>query len=404
MGTGMIGQSFVTAEYRAARSVIPAMATDHLSVEVRRDLDLVPEDARAVEAIIDSRPYVGVFLSPGWLNGFFADPPLGSEMFLLLLRQGVDIRALVPLVARQTLTHVQLSLVGGASGSDRTDLLAARGFEALAADTFLMWLAQTFGSKGYLLELRDVPATSSLWGAIHRAGMESTVRVALQPREIYTLPYLSLEASDPPALPGSPSSRALTSLVKHRRWLEHRCHLQIDRISCADSALDAFNHLARFLRSRWRGATSSVLDDPRVMNRHRSTLPRLLAEGRLRMIRLTGDDQTIAVFYGIASGRWWGYYLAGYDREWAGRIRLGQITLATAIDCARREGAYEFDFLKGAERMKYVWPVHERTTIDADLFSEQSGAQLTRATRATRDAAAALSKSAKRLLPASLTL
>jgi CelD/BcsL family acetyltransferase involved in cellulose biosynthesis len=202
----------------------------------------------------------------------------------------------------------------------------------------------------------------------------------------------------------SPSSRALTSLVKHRRWLEHRCHLQIDRIGCADGALDAFDHLARFLRTRWRGATNSVLDDPRVVKRHRSTLPRLLAAGRLRMIRLTGDDRTIAVFYGIASGRWWGYYLAGYDREWAGRIRLGQITLAAAIEFARCEGATEFDFLKGAERMKYVWPVHERTTIDADMFSEKSGAQFTRATRATRDAAAALSKSAKGLLPASLNL
>ncbi|MFL6280853.1 MAG: GNAT family N-acetyltransferase [Vicinamibacterales bacterium] len=400
----MSRETFAPAEYRAARSIIPVTAADRLTVELKRDVDLEPHDARALDAMIDSRPYVGAFLSPAWLNGFLEDPPPGTQLFLVLFRQGVELRALVPLAIRETITHVRVSLIGGGSGSDRVDLLAARGFEAVAADTLLNWLAQAFGPKGYLLELRDVPATSSLWGAIQRAGAERTLQFALHPREIYTLPYLSLDDTDPPAIDDSASSRALKSLPKHRRWLEHRCHLQIDRITAADEALDAFEDLTRFLRLRWRGATSSVLDDPRVVNRHRSTLPRLLAEGRLRMIRLRGDERTIAVFYGIASGKWWGYYLAGYDREWAGRIRLGQITLAAAIEFATREGAREFDFLKGAERIKYVWPVHERATIDADLFSDKTGAQLTRATRATRDAAAALSKSAKGLFPASLHL
>jgi CelD/BcsL family acetyltransferase involved in cellulose biosynthesis len=392
------------AEYRAARSVIPAMTADRLTIEVRRNVDLDPADGRALDALIESRPYVGVFVSPAWLHGFFADRVAGDEMFMLLFRQGPELRAVVPLAVRQTLTHVRVALVGGGCGSDRVDLLAARGFEALAADTFLAWLAQTFGAKGYLLELRDVPATSSLWGAIQRAGGECTLRVALQPREIYTLPYLSLDAADAPVSLDSPSSRALKSLVKHRRWLEHRCHLQIERINCADAALHAFDQLARFLRARWRGAATSALDDAAAVQRHRATLPRLVADQRLRMIRLIGDDRTIAVFYGIASGNWWGYYLAGYDREWAGRIRLGQITLAVAIEFAKQEGATEFDFLKGAERIKYVWPVRERATIDADVFSDKSGAQFTRATRATRDAAAALSKSAKGLFPASLNV
>jgi hypothetical protein len=400
----MTHQVPAAAEYRAVRSVIPATTADRLTVEVKRDVDLDPADGHALDAIIASRPYVGVFVSPAWLHGFFAHPAAGDEMFILLFRQGTELRAVVPLAIRQTLTHVRVSLIGGGSGSDRVDLLAAHGFEALAADTFLAWLAQTFGAKGYLLELRDVPATSSLWGAIQRAGAERTLRVALQPREIYTLPYLSLDAADAPAMLHSPSSRALQSLVKHRRWLEHRCHLQIERVTCADAALHAFDQLARFLRARWRGATTSALDDAAVVQRHRSTLPRLLADQRLRMIRLVGDDRTIAVFYGIATGNWWGYYLAGYDREWAGRIRLGQITLAAAIEFAKQEGATEFDFLKGAERIKYVWPVRERATIDADVFSDRSGAQFTRAIRATRDAAAALSKTAKALSPASLNL
>jgi len=321
----------------------------------------------------------------------------------LLFRQGAVLRGLAAVAVRRTMAHVRVSLLGGGSGSDRVDLLAARGFEALAADTFLAWLAGTFGPRGFLLELRDVPASSSIWGAIQRAGVEDTVPLALQPKEIYTLPYLMLSAAESPAFAESPSGQALRSLAKHRRWLEHRCHLQIERISSAESALDAFDDLVRLLRARWGGTTRSVLDHPGAVPWHRRVLPLLLAEGRLRMFRVTGDERTIAVFYGIASGRWWGYYLAGFDREWAGRIRLGQIVLALAVEMAAAEGAAEFDFLKGAERVKYVWPVRERTTLDADVFSETSGAQLTRAGRATRDAAAALFKSARRLFPVSHT-
>ena len=110
------------------------------------------------------------------------------------------------------------------------------------------------------------------------------------------------------------------------------------------------------------------------------------------MIRLSADMRTIAVFYGLAAGAWWGYYLAGYDREWAGRIHLGQITLATAIDLAAQEGATEFDFLKGAERIKYLWPVRERATLDADVFSGTLRPQLPRAARAARDAAIAVGR------------
>ena len=94
-------------------------------------------------------------------------------------------------------------------------------------------------------------------------------------------------------------------------------------------------------------------------------------------------------------GTWAGYYLAGYDREWAGRIHLGQITLATAMDLAAQDGAAEFDFLKGAERTKYLWRVRERATVDADVYSTQAGPQVVRATRATRDAAVAFVKSAR---------
>jgi CelD/BcsL family acetyltransferase involved in cellulose biosynthesis len=372
--------------------------TAHLTVEHRRDLDFSQEDAGALDRLIEDRPQVGIFLSQAWLSGLFAEPPDGWEPSVAILRQGGALRGVLPLAVRRTFSHARVTLLGGGAGSDRVDLLSARGFEAICADTFLCWLADSFGDRGFVLELRDVPGDSPLWGALHRAGAQARLRYVLEPREIYAGPYLDLvESRGGPGRDGS-AAWAPTSLEKHRRWLERRGQLRVEILHDPREVLAAFDSLVGLLHVRWRDrAEGSALDDLRIQRFHRHVLPLLLDTGRLRMIRLFADMRTIAVFYGLAAGGWWGYYLAGYDREWAGRIHLGRITLATAIDLASQQGATEFDFLKGAEPVKYLWPVRERVTVDADIYTASSGPQLARATRAARQAVVALVKSTHHL-------
>lgn len=382
------------AERRSAEAATPP---GRLTVEIKNDLDLRPEDALALDALIDSRPQVGVFVSRAWLSGFFVEPPDGCEPSLVLLRDGATLRGVVPIAVRRTRMHVRAALLGGGLGSDRIDLLAVRGFETACADTLMTWFEMTFGRRGFIFELRDVPADSPLWGAIHRFNAERTSRLAFQPRDIHTLPYLEL--ADPSSRKADGPWLRGPSLDKHRRWLEKRGRLRIETLQDPGEALTALGCLTEFLHARWRDhADGSALDRPRAQRFHRHVLPVLLRDGRLRMIRISSDMRTIAVFYGMAVSRWRGYYLAGYDREWAGRIHLGQLTLAAAIDLASREGAAEFDFLKGVERVKYLWPVRERSSLDADAYSEHSAAQFSRARHATREAAGALAKSARDVL------
>jgi CelD/BcsL family acetyltransferase involved in cellulose biosynthesis len=134
-----------------------------------------------------------------------------------------------------------------------------------------------------------------------------------------------------------------------------------------------------------------------VQRFHRRVLPLLASGGQLRMLCLSIDLRTVGVAYGLACGTWRGYYMAGYDRAWAGRIHLGRILAAVAIDRAAQEGATEFDFLKGAEPVKYSWPVHQRATLDTDIYAEQPRPQLARAARAAREAVTALVKSGRSL-------
>lgn len=365
-------------------------ADGRVTIDVQQRLDLQPADAAALDGLIKSRPHVGVFLSGAWLSSLFEDPPEGDEPMFVLLRDGQTLRGVAPMAVRRTRTHVRISLLGGGAGSDRVDLMSARGFETACSDALMAWVAETFGRHGYVLEYRDVPAESALWGALHRANAEGTRLLAFQPRDIHTLPYLDL---------AEPRTGATQALAKHRRWLERRGRLRIETLHDRDEVLAAFESLTAFLHARWHGhPNGSALDRPHLQRFHRRAIPLLLRDGQLRMIRLSSDMRTVAVFYGLAVGKWWGYYLAGYDREWAGRIHLGKLTLAAAIDAAAREGATEFDFLKGVERVKYHWPVRERATLDADVYSESSASQFSRAARATREAAGALVKSARDLV------
>ena len=275
------------------------------------------------------------------------------------------------------------------------DLLAAL-IETACSDLFLSWLGVSFGKRAFTFELRDVPAESPLWGALLRANAEHTRLLALQPRDIYTLPYLDLAGSALRAGAGGfPPGPSLKSLDKHRRWLEHRGRLRIELLRDPGEALAAFETLTELLHARWQGqGAGSALDSPRARRFHRHVIPLLLADGRLRMIRISIDMRTVAVLTGWRSADG-GDYLAGYDRP-MGRPSTGQITLASAIDLASREGAAEFDFLKASSGQVF-WPVRERASMDADASSHHFGSQFSRAVWASREAAAGFAKSARHL-------
>jgi CelD/BcsL family acetyltransferase involved in cellulose biosynthesis len=371
----------------------PVVSDRPLAVELRHDLALPAADAAVLDDLRAARPELAVFVSDAWLSGFFADPD-GAETCLALFRDGARLCGFVPLAIRRSRAGAEVSLLGGGAGSDRTDLVAERGREAACADALLEWLSRTFGAR-WSLTLRDVPAESSLWGAVHRASAERGERLAVEPREVHTLPFLDLTE-----LRGASSAAVHpASLAKHRRWLERRGRLRVERVEEPAEVLHGLDELTAFLHARWEGhAEGSALDDPRRRRFHRHVLPRLAAEGRLRLLHLTVDGRTVAVFHGVGGHGWWGYCLAGFDRNWAGRIRLGHLTLAAAIDLAAQEGAAEFDFLKGAHRTKYLWPVRERATLDAVVHASGWGPQLSRAAWSGRDAAAALARAARSVL------
>jgi hypothetical protein len=379
-----------------ARATVPAAASSssagELTIEIQSGHVLPDADQGQLRALVAGRPHTGIFAAPAWLSGLFSDPPEGITPRLAVFREGQQLRGVAPLGIRHRLGLMHVTLLGGGAGSDRADVLAGRGFESRCADALLRWLREQSGRAGFVLQLRDVPHDSPLWGAISR----SSVGHALVTREVHPAPYLDLHEFRSEACTRLSSSIQLAkSLERHRRWLEGRGRLRVEILRELPEVMSAYDTLVCFLHNRWDSQRPSALDDEARRRFHRHIIPLLLEQGLLRMMRVSVDLRTVAVFYGLAVDRWWGYYLAGYDRAWAKRIHLGRLTLGFAIDLAIQAGASEFDFLKGSEPVKYLWPVRERITLDADVFSSQSGPQLARATRATGELGAALAKSVR---------
>jgi CelD/BcsL family acetyltransferase involved in cellulose biosynthesis len=374
-----------------------------LRIETRSDVNWSPADLAAIDAMLDERPHVAAFLTRAWLSGLIALPPRGFDPVVVVFREGGVLRGLVPLAIRQTFAGTRVTLLGGGDRSDRVDLLAARGYEPVLADMLLEWLDGTFGRSGYVLALRDVPADSPLWAAIRRAIDEKQRPFVLVPSEVHAAPYLVLDEQDA----GSQHERAAKaqSVARQRAHLERRGRITVDTLQAEPAVLDALQTLTRLLHARWDDGRS-VLDNPRTVQFHQHVLPLLLAEGRLRMMQMCADGRPIAVCYLLVAGTaqprngegsWCGYLLAGYDREWAGRIHLGRLVVVTAMELAARAGAREFDFLKGSERFKYYWPVRERVCIDADLYSGSPRTHVSRARLQGRHVAASLLKSVRGL-------
>jgi CelD/BcsL family acetyltransferase involved in cellulose biosynthesis len=86
------------------------------------------------------------------------------------------------------------------------------------------------------------------------------------------------------------------------------------------------------------------------------------------MYALRLEGRTAAVFHGFAARDRTSYYLSGFDPAFE-RFSPGTLVVGHAIEEAAREGAAEFDFLRGGEPYKYRWGARDRPCYAVRLGS-----------------------------------
>lgn len=320
------------------------MATDVLTSH-----DQLAALSPAWEALWRRSPRATPFQSPQWLLPWLRHYGDGGELNAIVTRDGDELTSLAPLyVLRED--DESLGLLLGTGISDYLDALGdgAAALDAMREIDCQMW------------DLQQLRPSSSLIDAPLPDGLAENVE------DQEPCPVLPLENAGA-EFEGLLSTHARKKLRYYRRSLAKLGDVRVEAATEANlnELLEALYvlHAARWKQRNLPG----VLADPTIQQFHREAARGFLGAGALRMYATRVDERIVAVFYGFAHGGTVYYYLSGYEPELE-KLSIGTLIVAHALETAVRDGAAEFDFLRGAEEYKYVWGAKDRMNRRRQLF------------------------------------
>lgn len=301
-------------------------------------------------------PEATPFQSPEWLIPWWKHIGEG-ELWTLALREEGRLAGLAPLYVYTGGAPPRQVFPVGIATTDYLDALFEPESGRRGAAALFTHLQANRG-RWDVLDLQQLRPGSPLLEAPAPRGW-SEERDEQEPCPVLTLPHAVEE------LPRHVPARLLQNLRYYRRRAEKLGELRMESATGANLE-ELFEALLRLHRARWSSrGLPGVLAEGRVQDAHRESLLGLLAAGVLRLYALRLDERIVACYYGFMDRRGTAkrayYYLSGFDPALE-RLSLGTLVIGHAVQEAVREGAVEFDFLRGREAYKYLWGAKDRPT------------------------------------------
>jgi CelD/BcsL family acetyltransferase involved in cellulose biosynthesis len=308
-------------------------------------------------------PTSTLFQSPEWLIPWWRHIGQG-ELWALAFRQAGRLVGLAPLYiyVKPGSSEREVFLLGIAT----TDYLDALFDQEFASCGALMVFAHLDAAwhRWDVCDLQQLRPQSPLLSAAIPAGWHQEV-TRQEPCLFLTLPAMVDE------LPGLVSRRMRKTLRYHWHRAEKVGPVRVESVNekNLDELLEA---LFQLQRARWssRGLVEMSAAEA-VQKAHRETAPALLSLGVLRLYGLRLAERIVASLYGFtygtASQKQAYAYLSGFDPSFES-LSPGMLVIDYAVREAVREGAAEFDFLRGREAYKYHWRPKERLTYRRRLW------------------------------------
>jgi CelD/BcsL family acetyltransferase involved in cellulose biosynthesis len=296
-------------------------------------------------ALWDRASKAGPFQHPDWLLPWWRC--LGSgELLVLTVRDRAELVAVAPFYIYSDAARSirQLTLLGNGI-SDSCDILLDENVPGSEQAVITGLIARQEYWNAY--DFRDVPAGSVLVSTIaHQLGgssEEDTPCVVLELHDDW-------KAEGARALP----RKVLADLHRCRRRAEEIGQLRIG-LAAAGQVSDALDGLFSLHERRWVAlGERGVLSGSDVEAFHQEVAERFAHRAWLRLYRLYFGTRMAAANYGFCVRSRAYSYIGGFDPELA-NLSPGRMILYKAICDAAREGAGEFDLLRGAEKYKYRW-------------------------------------------------
>ncbi|MDG4882747.1 GNAT family N-acetyltransferase [Mesorhizobium sp. WSM4884] len=283
------------------------------------------------------------FQSPAWLLPWWRTFSPGDLSAIAIWSRN-DLVGLAPLY-REPRASGWLLLPVGISLSDYLDILCAPGREAEVSYVIAEAALSLEWSKWVL---PDLPAEA----ASLRFNLPNVAENRFPNHA--ACPVLSLARGETLARPIP--SRRRRQLRRAERAAQRRGRVAIERYEADPRTF--MDQLVRLHNARWagQGVLTHIAQDF-----HRMALPRLAANGLARCWLIEIGDTVVGAYYGFHHRCRAYAYLGGFDPAYAAESP-GAILIGTAITEAVREGAREFDFLRGRESYKYGWGAVDQWT------------------------------------------
>jgi CelD/BcsL family acetyltransferase involved in cellulose biosynthesis len=318
-----------------------------MALDVHIDCDEKCFDLPHWGELLARDPNRHIFATPEWNRLWWEEFGAGNDLFLLTLRRGDDIKAIVPLYRTEENGMKVLRFIGGVELTDYLGPICALEDRSEVAETLVSWLRGTdvewdefdahclpvpFGFADFLVDHADRQ------GMDFELDQEETSAVLLLPEDWES--YLS-----------SLGSKSRHELKRKRRRLA-RDHPDASFRTATEETLD--RDLKTFVEMH-RGAEGHKghFMAPEVATFFERIARSFMDEGWLRIDFLEVGERAVASTFGFKAGRTLYLYNSAYEPD-AARLSPGFVLVSELVKESIEEGETNiFDFLRGPERYKY---------------------------------------------------
>lgn len=287
-----------------------------------------------------------IFASPRWNKLWWEEFKAGKDLFLVVMKRGDAVAAVVPLYRKIEGGRKILRFVGGIDLADYLGPICSLEDRADVADTLVEWLTTTavewdefdahnmpvpFGFAEFLVERADRK------GLTFTIDQEETSAVLLLPQDwdVY------LESLD---------SKERRELKRKRRRLG-REHPDAALRTATTETLDA--DLRTFVEMH-RGAEGHKghFMRPEIATFFERVARSFIEVDWLRLDFLEIDGRAVASTFSFQTDTTFYLYNSAYEPD-AARLSPGLVLVSQLVERSIEEGLVQFDFLRGPERYKY---------------------------------------------------
>jgi len=336
-------------------------------------------DALAVAA---RRPYC----TPAWMLSWWRHAaPADALLRTLVLVEGDELVAIAPFCARRTAIGPLYELLGSPVAA-RIEPLALPGREEEAALAFTRALSKEEpmpAAVRFLFAVRGSP-----WPELFRRTWPGKVRVI--GGEVKRAPSVSLAGRDFDGYMAAREAKFRGKLRRYGRRLEDNGarHRLLDTHEEVRRGLADF---AELHYGRWEDRGGSGALNPQIERMLQDVEHELLDDGRFRLYAMEIGGRTISAQLFIAAGGEVGYWLGGFDPEWARYGPGNQVVLAAIKDGIER-GERRIDLGPGAQEYKLRLADGEDVLESFTLVTRPGRYPLARALGLAKDMRVGLSK------------